>query len=173
MGLMKVDVLALGMLSALRRCLDLRAALRGERWRLADIPAEDPHTYDMICAADTVGVFQIESRAQMSMLPRLQPRVFYDLVVEVAIVRPGPIQGGMVHPYFAGARAAQAGRGAGAGKARAGKGAQAHAGRADFSGTGDADRHDCAISQPPRPMPCAAPWPPGSARAACASLKSA
>ena len=100
MGLMKVDVLALGMLSALRRCLDLRAALRGERWRLADIPAEDPHTYDMICAADTVGVFQIESRAQMSMLPRLQPRVFYDLVVEVAIVRPGPIQGGMVHPYL-------------------------------------------------------------------------
>jgi len=100
MGLMKVDVLALGMLSALRRCLDLRAALRGARWRLADIPAEDPHTYDMICAADTVGVFQIESRAQMSMLPRLQPRVFYDLVVEVAIVRPGPIQGGMVHPYL-------------------------------------------------------------------------
>ena len=100
MGLMKVDVLALGMLSALRRCLDLRATLRGERWRLADIPAEDPHTYDMICAADTVGVFQIESRAQMSMLPRLQPRVFYDLVVEVAIVRPGPIQGGMVHPYL-------------------------------------------------------------------------
>ncbi len=100
MGLMKVDVLALGMLSALRRCLDLRAALRGERWRLADIPAEDPHTYDMICAADTVGVFQIESRAQMSMLPRLQPRVFYDLVVQVAIVRPGPIQGGMVHPYL-------------------------------------------------------------------------
>ncbi|WP_453934423.1 error-prone DNA polymerase [Acidovorax temperans] len=100
MGLMKVDVLALGMLSALRRCLDLRAALRGERWRLADIPAEDPHTYDMICAADTVGVFQIESRAQMSMLPRLQPREFYDLVVEVAIVRPGPIQGGMVHPYL-------------------------------------------------------------------------
>lgn len=100
MGLMKVDVLALGMLSALRRCLDLRAALRGARWRLADIPAEDPHTYDMICAADTVGVFQIESRAQMSMLPRLQPRVFYDLVVQVAIVRPGPIQGGMVHPYL-------------------------------------------------------------------------
>ncbi len=100
MGLMKVDVLALGMLSALRRCLQLRAALRGQHWRLADIPAEDPHTYDMICAADTVGVFQIESRAQMSMLPRLQPRVFYDLVVEVAIVRPGPIQGGMVHPYL-------------------------------------------------------------------------
>ena len=100
MGLLKVDVLALGMLSALRRCLNLRAALRGERWGLKEIPREDPATYDMICAADTVGVFQIESRAQMSMLPRLQPRVFYDLVVQVAIVRPGPIQGGMVHPYL-------------------------------------------------------------------------
>jgi error-prone DNA polymerase len=100
MGLLKVDVLALGMLSALRRCLNLRAVLRGEQWGLADIPREDPATYDMVCAADTVGVFQIESRAQMSMLPRLQPRVFYDLVVEVAIVRPGPIQGGMVHPYL-------------------------------------------------------------------------
>ncbi|MFY3382860.1 error-prone DNA polymerase [Paracidovorax sp. MALMAid1276] len=100
MGLLKVDVLALGMLSALRRCLNLRALLRGERWGLKDIPHEDPATYDMICAADTVGVFQIESRAQMSMLPRLQPREFYDLVVEVAIVRPGPIQGGMVHPYL-------------------------------------------------------------------------
>lgn len=100
MGLLKVDVLALGMLSALRRCLDLRDALRGERWDLKGIPPEDPATYDMICAADTVGVFQIESRAQMSMLPRLRPRKFYDLVVEVAIVRPGPIQGGMVHPYL-------------------------------------------------------------------------
>ncbi|WP_236749139.1 error-prone DNA polymerase [Acidovorax carolinensis] len=100
MGLLKVDVLALGMLSALRRCLNLRAVLRGEPWGLADIPREDAATYDMVCAADTVGVFQIESRAQMSMLPRLQPRVFYDLVVEVAIVRPGPIQGGMVHPYL-------------------------------------------------------------------------
>jgi len=100
MGLMKVDVLALGMLSALRRCLDLRALLRAERWALADIPRNDAATYDMVCAADTVGVFQIESRAQMGMLPRLQPRVFYDLVVQVAIVRPGPIQGGMVHPYL-------------------------------------------------------------------------
>ncbi|RYF27796.1 MAG: DNA polymerase III subunit alpha [Comamonadaceae bacterium] len=100
MHLLKVDVLALGMLSALRRCLDAYAALRGERWQLADIPQEDPATYDMICQADTVGVFQIESRAQMSMLPRLRPRELYDLVVEVAIVRPGPIQGGMVHPYL-------------------------------------------------------------------------
>ncbi len=98
--MLKVDVLALGMLSALRRGLDARAALRGERWDLQAIPNEDPATYEMICRADTVGVFQIESRAQMSMLPRLQPRTLYDLVVEVAIVRPGPIQGGMVHPYL-------------------------------------------------------------------------
>jgi error-prone DNA polymerase len=100
MGLLKVDVLALGMLSAIRRCLDLMSVQRGHAFAMQDIPAEDPATYDMICAADTVGVFQIESRAQMSMLPRLQPRCFYDLVVEVAIVRPGPIQGGMVHPYL-------------------------------------------------------------------------
>jgi hypothetical protein len=100
MGLLKVDVLALGMLSAIRRCLDLIGAQRGATFQMQDIPAEDPATYDMICAADTVGVFQIESRAQMSMLPRLKPRCFYDLVIEVAIVRPGPIQGGMVHPYL-------------------------------------------------------------------------
>ncbi|MDO9196893.1 error-prone DNA polymerase, partial [Rhodoferax sp.] len=100
MGLLKVDVLALGMLSAIRRCLDLISAQRGTPFRMQDIPPEDPATYDMICRADTVGVFQIESRAQMSMLPRLQPRCFYDLVIEVAIVRPGPIQGGMVHPYL-------------------------------------------------------------------------
>ncbi|MEO7940792.1 MAG: OB-fold nucleic acid binding domain-containing protein, partial [Burkholderiaceae bacterium] len=100
MGLLKVDVLALGMLSAIRRCLDLISAQRGYAFQMQDIPAEDVATYDMICAADTVGVFQIESRAQMSMLPRLKPRCFYDLVIEVAIVRPGPIQGGMVHPYL-------------------------------------------------------------------------
>ena len=99
MGLLKVDVLALGMLSAIRRCLDLVGQCGGPK-RMQDVPREDEATYDMICAADTVGVFQIESRAQMSMLPRLKPRKFYDLVVEVAIVRPGPIQGGMVHPYL-------------------------------------------------------------------------
>lgn len=99
-GLLKVDVLALGMLSALHRALDMVSQRRGHTMRLQDIPREDPATYEMICQADTVGVFQIESRAQMSMLPRLQPRCFYDLVVEVAIVRPGPIQGGMVHPYL-------------------------------------------------------------------------
>ncbi|MCY7369319.1 MAG: error-prone DNA polymerase, partial [Polaromonas sp.] len=100
MGLLKVDVLALGMLSAIRRCLGLIDALRGGELQMHQIESGDAQTYDMICQADTVGVFQIESRAQMSMLPRLQPRCFYDLVVEVAIVRPGPIQGGMVHPYL-------------------------------------------------------------------------
>jgi error-prone DNA polymerase len=100
MGLLKVDVLALGMLSAIRRCLHLINETRGGQLEMHAIPSEDAQTYDMICEADTVGVFQIESRAQMSMLPRLQPRTYYDLVVEVAIVRPGPIQGGMVHPYL-------------------------------------------------------------------------
>ncbi|ODT79802.1 MAG: error-prone DNA polymerase, partial [Nitrosomonadales bacterium SCN 54-20] len=99
-GLMKVDVLALGMLSAIHRALDLISNRRGVPFQMQDIPPEDEKTYDMICRADTIGVFQIESRAQMSMLPRLKPRVFYDLVVEVAIVRPGPIQGDMVHPYL-------------------------------------------------------------------------
>ncbi|WP_176049619.1 error-prone DNA polymerase [Burkholderia sp. BCC1644] len=106
LGLMKVDVLALGMLSALHRAFDLRTAWRGppepdgEPFTLKHIPQDDKATYDMICRADTVGVFQIESRAQMSMLPRLRPRTYYDLVIEVAIVRPGPIQGGAVHPYL-------------------------------------------------------------------------
>ena len=100
LGILKIDVLALGMLSCLRRALDLLALHYGERLTLSTIPAEEPCVYDMICRADTVGVFQIESRAQMSMLPRLRPRAFYDLVIEVAIVRPGPIQGDMVHPYL-------------------------------------------------------------------------
>ena len=100
MGLLKVDVLALGMLSAIRRCLDLVKQARGGNLQMHQIESDDEPTYDMICQADTVGVFQIESRAQMSMLPRLKPRNYYDLVVEVAIVRPGPIQGGMVHPYL-------------------------------------------------------------------------
>ncbi|OUL87681.1 error-prone DNA polymerase [Paraburkholderia hospita] len=100
LGLLKIDVLALGMLSAIRRTLELVSQQRGEPFEMQDIPPEDEATYDMICAADTVGVFQIESRAQMSMLPRLKPRKFYDLVIEVAIVRPGPVQGGMVHPYL-------------------------------------------------------------------------
>lgn len=100
LGLLKVDVLALGMLTAIRRCFDLIAGYSGRRWTLATLPPEDPAVYRMIQKADTVGVFQIESRAQMAMLPRLKPACFYDLVIEVAIVRPGPIQGDMVHPYL-------------------------------------------------------------------------
>jgi error-prone DNA polymerase len=100
LGLLKVDVLALGMLTALRKSLDFIGRRKEHAFAMQDIPPEDQTTYDMICQADTVGVFQIESRAQMSMLPRLRPRCFYDLVIEVAIVRPGPIQGGMVHPYL-------------------------------------------------------------------------
>jgi error-prone DNA polymerase len=100
LGLMKVDILALGMLSMLRRGLELVGQRHGTVFEMQDIPHADTPTYDMICAADTVGVFQIESRAQMSMLPRMLPRKFYDLVIEVAVVRPGPIQGGMVHPYL-------------------------------------------------------------------------
>ena len=99
-GLMKIDVLALGMLSALRRGLALVSAWRGEALTLATIPRERKEVYEMLSRADSVGVFQVESRAQMTMLPRLRPQRFYDLVVEVAIVRPGPIQGGMVHPYL-------------------------------------------------------------------------
>jgi error-prone DNA polymerase len=100
LGILKVDCLALGMLTAIRRAFDLIAEQGGPRLTLADVPAEDPAVYEMISQADTVGVFQIESRAQMSMLPRLRPACFYDLVIEVAIVRPGPIQGDMVHPYL-------------------------------------------------------------------------
>jgi error-prone DNA polymerase len=100
MGMLKVDVLGLGMLTCIRRALDMVNSRHGSNFTTANIPAEDPATYEMIQRADTVGVFQIESRAQMSMLPRLRPACFYDLVIEVAIVRPGPIQGDMVHPYL-------------------------------------------------------------------------
>ncbi len=100
LGILKVDCLALGMLTAIRRAFDLVEKAGGPALTLATVPAEDPAVYEMISQADTIGVFQIESRAQMSMLPRLQPRCFYDLVIEVAIVRPGPIQGNMVHPYL-------------------------------------------------------------------------
>jgi len=105
LGLLKIDVLALGMLSCVRRALDhlqrfYGNSTSGRAWQLQDIPAEDPAVYDMLCQGDSLGVFQVESRAQMNMLPRLAPRRFYDLVIETAIVRPGPIQGGMVHPYL-------------------------------------------------------------------------
>lgn len=100
LGLLKVDVLALGMLSAVKKALLMLPPRAGKNWQLSDIPPEDSAVYDMICRADTIGTFQIESRAQMSMLPRLRPRNYYDLVVQIAIVRPGPIQGEMVHPYL-------------------------------------------------------------------------
>ena len=100
LGLLKVDVLGLGMLTAIRRSFDLIRDFDGREYTLATVPAEDPQVYDMICDGDTMGVFQIESRAQMTMLPRLRPRCYYDLVIEVAIIRPGPIQGDMVHPYL-------------------------------------------------------------------------
>ncbi|MDF2431455.1 MAG: error-prone polymerase [Mucilaginibacter sp.] len=100
LGILKVDVLALGMLTCIRKAFDLAKQHHGLNLTLANVPQDDPAVYDMICHADTLGVFQIESRAQMSMLPRLRPREFYDLVIEVAIVRPGPIQGDMVHPYL-------------------------------------------------------------------------
>jgi DNA-directed DNA polymerase III PolC len=100
LGLMKIDVLSLGMLTAVRKCLELLRSHKNIDWNLAQIPQEDKDTYAMIQKADTVGVFQIESRAQMSLLPRMKPKTFYDLVIEVAIVRPGPIQGGMVQPYL-------------------------------------------------------------------------
>lgn len=100
LGILKIDVLALGMLSCIRKAFDLLETHYGIRHGLRTVPEDDPAVYDMLCQADSVGVFQVESRAQMSMLPRLKPRTFYDLVVEVAIVRPGPIQGDMVHPYL-------------------------------------------------------------------------
>jgi DNA-directed DNA polymerase III PolC len=100
LGILKIDVLSLGMLTCIRKALDLIAQQHGVRYGLASIPPEDPAVYDMLCDADSVGVFQVESRAQMNFLPRMRPRQFYDLVIEVAIVRPGPIQGDMVHPYL-------------------------------------------------------------------------
>ena len=100
LGILKVDILSLGMLTCIRKAFDLIAQHHGTRHRLATLPPEDPRVYDMLCRADSVGVFQVESRAQMNFLPRMKPRCFYDLVIEVAIVRPGPIQGDMVHPYL-------------------------------------------------------------------------
>jgi error-prone DNA polymerase len=100
LGILKIDVLALGMLTCIRKCFDLIAHHHDEKLSLATVPREEPQVYDMLCKGDSLGVFQVESRAQMNMLPRLKPRCFYDLVIEVAIVRPGPIQGDMVHPYL-------------------------------------------------------------------------
>ncbi len=100
LGILKVDVLGLGMLTCIRKCFELIESWYGLHYSLSLVPQDDPAVYDMLCKADSIGVFQVESRAQMNMLPRLKPRCFYDLVIEVAIVRPGPIQGDMVHPYL-------------------------------------------------------------------------
>ncbi len=100
LGILKVDILSLGMLTCIRKCFDLISSHDGPKLTIATVPQEDTKTYDMLCGADAIGVFQVESRAQMNFLPRMLPRTFYDLVIEVAIVRPGPIQGGMVHPYI-------------------------------------------------------------------------
>ncbi|QZD87988.1 error-prone DNA polymerase [Qipengyuania psychrotolerans] len=107
LGILKVDVLALGMLTCIRKCLDLLDDHHGRTLTLASVPREDPETYAMLRSGDSLGVFQVESRAQMNMLPRLRPREFYDLVIQVAIVRPGPIQGDMVHPYLKRRRGAE------------------------------------------------------------------
>jgi len=110
LGIFKVDVLALGMLTCIRKALDLLRDHHGKDYELTTVPQEDPAVYDMLCKGDSIGVFQVESRAQMNMLPRLRPREFYDLVVEVAIVRPGPIQGDMVHPYLKARKAQREGK---------------------------------------------------------------
>ena len=146
LGLMKVDVLALGMLSCLRRGLDLLQQHYGKAYSLATLPQDDPAVYEMLSRANSVGVFQVESRAQMSMLPRLKPQCFYDLVIEVAIVRPGPIQGDMVHPYLRRRDGIEKEHYPSPDPAhgpaeRIGRSAQTHARRAAVPGTGDADRH--------------------------------
>ena len=138
LGMLKVDVLALGMLTAIRKSFDLIARHYGKTCTLATVPPEDAGVYEMLSKADSVGVFQVESRAQMSMLPRLKPACFYDLVIEVAIVRPGPIQGDMVHPYLRRRSGIEPVELSLRGPAQ---GAQQDAGRAAVPGAGDADRH--------------------------------
>ena len=164
LGILKIDVLALGMLTCIRKAFDLIEQHHGERWELATVPREEPGVYDMLCKGDSLGVFQVESRAQMNMLPRLKPRCFYDLVIEVAIVRPGPIQGDMVHPYLKrrqgkepvtfpcpDPRAWPA--------RRAGADPRADAGRADLPGAGDEDRDRRGqVHARARPTNCARRW---------------
>jgi hypothetical protein len=171
MRLLKVDCLALGMLTCIRKCLHLLRDSGRRDMSLADLAATDRaddasarQTYAMICRADTIGVFQIESRAQMAMLPRLQPRCYYDLVIQVAIVRPGPIQGDMVHPYLLRRKNPHA---VVYPSAELVRGAQAHPGRAAVPGTGDASWPSLPPgSRRAKPTNCAAAWPPGSDAAA-------
>ena len=136
MGLVKFDLLGLGMLAAIQYTFDLAADAIGEHWALDTIPKEEQGVYDMLCRADSIGVFQVESRAQIGTLPRLQPRRFYDLVVEIALIRPGPIQGGAVHPYIR--RATRQG-GGDLSASEAGAGAGADQGRPAVPGAADAD----------------------------------
>ena len=145
LGILKIDVLALGMLTCIRKAFDLIEAHHGERWDLATVPREETGVYDMLCKGDSLGVFQVESRAQMNMLPRLKPRCFYDLVIEVAIVRPGPIQGDMVHPYLKRRSGKEAvtlplPRARAWPARRTGADSRADLGRADLPGAGDEDR---------------------------------
>ena len=169
LGILKVDVLALGMLTCLKKSFDLLTRHYGKSYDLASLPAKDPAVYDMLCQADSIGVFQVESRAQMTMLPRLKPRDFYDLVIEVAIVRPGPIQGDMVHPYLR--------RRNGEEKVEfplrgAAPGAGQDPGRAALPGAGHEDRHRRRrLHAVRRPTSCAVPWRPS--RAAATSAPSA
>ena len=138
MGLVKFDFLGLGILAAIQYTFDLAADHLGERWTLQTMPKEEAGVYDMLCRADSIGVFQVESRAQIGTLPRLQPRRFYDLVIEIALIRPGPIQGGAVHPYI---RRATGREEVDLPAPGAGAGAGADPGRAAVPGAADADRH--------------------------------
>ena len=174
LGILKVDVLALGMLTCLRRALRPDAtSIIGRRTAAGRSPRSGrrgPAVYDMIQRADTLGVFQIESRAQMSMLPRLKPRKFYDLVIEVAIVRPGPIQGDMVHPYLrrrAGHRSTVDYPAAGAGRQSSSK----TLGVPLFQEQAMQIAIVAPASRPARPTSCAAPWRPSSAPAPSARSK--
>ena len=164
LNMMKVDVLALGMLTCIRKCFDLIADHKGERWELATVPQDDKPVYDMLCRGELLGVFQVESRAQMNMLPRLKPRTFYDLVIEVAIVRPGPDPGRHGASLSAAAErhregelslaVARARR-----RGRIAQGAAQDARRAAVPGTGDADRdRGCEVHAPRKPTACAARW---------------
>ena len=156
--------LALGMLTCMKRGFDLLAEHKGIELDLATIPAEDPRTYAMIRKADTLGTFQIESRAQMSMLPRIKPRTFYDLVIEVAIVRPGPIQGDMVHPYLRRREGKEAGATIPSPSWRrcSARRSACRCSRSRRCGS----RSNAPASRPARPTSSAAPWRPSSSPAA-------
>ena len=162
-GLVKFDLLGLGMLSALHYTIDLVAEHHGSTVDLGKLDLADPKVYDMLCEADAVGVFQVESRAQLATLPRLRPREFYDLVVEVALIRPGPIQGGSVHPYIRRRRGEEQWQHA---HPLLASSSGPDARRAAVPGAGDADgRRRRELHRRPRPTSCAAPWAPsGPAR---------